>query len=1362
MDAHGKGQRVWAAAGPAWMSHCLARVPTVALACALLFAWAFGPSLTGSGLARAGEGGGTTLGGLAGQYYANPDLVGVPGFVRRDVRLDFGLNSLAPGGAGHVGDAAFRSVPATEFSVRWAGQLIPRFSETYTFVVRASGRVALQLRPAGTEAWTVVLSQTADTEAEVTGTAGLTAGTPYDVNVAMAHHGGPWTMCLRWSSPSTPQEVVDPLVDAGINNPDWTAGFTDIVKGARNSWEGPGGGPRPAMDANGWPMGDGAYVFQESLNQGLDVDPLMRGQISFSFRGKATVTLQGNVKNGSLTSHYDSSENLTTGSFVVINNGWNASYFRFSQSHRDGRPDGPGGIAELRLMRPVAPDAATSWDPATSLFTPQLMDAMSRFTVIRHQLVANQQRDWSDRTAPAYFNQSGGATSPPHYAIGEASANGASWEHKILLANETGRDLMISLPTVASGRTASDTSSYIWKIANLIRYGSDGNEPYTSATVDPVCPPLNPNLRAYLELGNELWNWASVFYVDWANVHSMTAADADANNEDFRVLNFDGLPLTRDAGGQYVSMNTWRFRKILLRMIQISDIFREVFGDAAMMTRIRPLYEWQYANDNDTARLALSFADLYFNNGDGRPHCAQPRPIGYWLWGGGGATYYGAVNGDGLTQVLPNPDFAAPDLAGAGYHQAPDGGTWSFTGTAGIARDGGPSDDIPPAFRGSQVGYVTDLGTLSIPVTFPWEVTSPVFGVAFKAVNHGASGGATDRETLRVFLDGTTDITARTFSQGNGYMPAGYDPAAPWTANNVFWTRSDYYFTKSFSVVPGSTHTITLRGMGDLSKPPRTNQTAFIGEVRVTSVDRIFGDGMPGGGEATGQPVGQNIQRTMNTEAAWARAFGLAELSYESGWSLGGDDGGSWVQLRAKYGDTRTAGVQATFMDMFHRAGSKVNVFGTYAQWPSWADYFAEQGLLDVGRYPIMQGIADRASHLPPEPDNGVLAPAVLIPLRASISDHADVTQGLITQAGAWISWNVITPRAGPYELGLGLAAGSGGGVLLVDNQEVAAVPEASTGVTGIATLTKGLHSVKVRVTSARSLRVGSIRIAGVGAPPSPTGLSVVEGDGQATLDWTAVAGATQYQVRYGTAPGSYTDVLDVGPATHAVVTGLTNNEQYFFVVIASSDTADGLPCAEKGVIPLAPGQPGTIALWEFAGATGSEASAMPACASARVRVSALQRGAGLGPSQSDWAAGMRANRFASEPSAAAGHSYGVSLAQAVTKRQYYEFSVEPVAGHAVSYGQITFLTLFQNGSGNAGVTWSTNGTVFSPGVQASGKAADRTAPWTVDLSGVPELQGTTAAVTFRIYLFGLGPYEVSGLGDASGSDVAVNAAISG
>ena len=70
-------------------------------------------------------------------------------------------------------------------------------------------------------------------------------------------------------------------------------------------------------------------------------------------------------------------------------------------------------------------------------------------------------------------------------------------------------------------------------------------------------------------------------------------------------------------------------------------------------------------------------------------------------------------------------------------------------------------------------------------------------------------------------------------------------------------------------------------------------------------------------------------------------------------------------------------------MDYFHRSGSAVNVFGTYAQWPSWADYYAEQGLLNVADYPIVQGIDDRASQLPPEPDNGTLTPAVLGPAQA-------------------------------------------------------------------------------------------------------------------------------------------------------------------------------------------------------------------------------------------------------------------------------------------------------------------------------------------------------------------------------------------
>ena len=34
----------------------------------------------------------------------------------------------------------------------------------------------------------------------------------------------------------------------------------------------------------------------------------------------------------------------------------------------------------------------------------------------------------------------------PYYGVGDPSSNGASWEYKIMLANETGRDVMFSLP----------------------------------------------------------------------------------------------------------------------------------------------------------------------------------------------------------------------------------------------------------------------------------------------------------------------------------------------------------------------------------------------------------------------------------------------------------------------------------------------------------------------------------------------------------------------------------------------------------------------------------------------------------------------------------------------------------------------------------------------------------------------------------------------------------------------------------------------------------------------------------------------------------------------------------------------------
>jgi hypothetical protein len=68
-----------------------------------------------------------------------------------------------------------------------------------------------------------------------------------------------------------------------------------------------------------------------------------------------------------------------------------------------------------------------------------------------------------------------------------------------LSPNQAGKDLWINVPHQAN-------DDYVTKLAHLLRYGSDGVNPYTSPQPSPVFPPLAPGRKVYLEWSNELWN----------------------------------------------------------------------------------------------------------------------------------------------------------------------------------------------------------------------------------------------------------------------------------------------------------------------------------------------------------------------------------------------------------------------------------------------------------------------------------------------------------------------------------------------------------------------------------------------------------------------------------------------------------------------------------------------------------------------------------------------------------------------------------------------------------------------------------------------------------------------------------------
>lgn len=1285
-------------------------------------------------------GGGFADQGLTGTYFSNHDFTNEV-FTRKDARLDFDWGStVKPGGSTAPG---YRDVGVDNYSVRWSGRLIPRFSEAYTFSGYADDVFKLEIKQRGPTEYTTVVDQPVYTGQAYSGTYAMTAGWEYDVIVHFREfNGGPAAVRLLWSSPSTPAEVIDPLNESGINNPEGQAAFTDMVKGARNGWE-PldlnAALPRPDTDSNGWPKSDGAYIFQESNNYGLGTNPLARGRVQFSFKGKADVDAQGNVVANSLISNYDPGTNTTTGSFWTREGTSNASWFNFRNSTRTGVVGGDTGITDLKLMMPRVPDSTTDNYTPDEQFTTHIKNAMSRFTIIRFQYVANQQKEWTDRTTPAFFNQTGGTRTAPTYPRPGDTANttfnnGWSWEHKVMLANETGRDLMLSLPPLAS-------NDYLTKLANLLRYGSDGVTPYTAPTANPVYPPLNPNLRVYLEIGNELWNFAAPFDRDFHNIDKLVE---NASTADRNAITYDGV----------TNIEVTRYRYIVLRTKQVSDIFRGVFGNVAMPgngnnenARVRPLYEWQYNNQNGTAEKALVWADRYFNKSDPTStYSGTAVPVNSYLWGGGGGTYYGAGNGNGLTDRVPNSGFDATTVP-VGYTANPTGTSWTFTGTAGIARTNG--SDIPPAFNGSQMAYLTGDGRMTVSFTAPPSQTSNVYGVSFKALNRQI-GTTADQQNLRVYLDGV-DITAKTNSQQNGYTPPSFDTNRPWKARNVPWADSEYYYTKSFTLTPGSTHTITIGR--DTPNPNLTNHTAFIEDVRLTSVDAIFASAIPAAGNATGQSE-QNFRDMMNVSSSWAAAFGLKHLAYEGGWSLGGDDGGSYVQLMAKYGDPRTRDAQQLAMDYYAEAGGEVNVFGTYAQWPNWDDYYATQGLLNVGSYPIMQAIQSRSDILPAEATNGQPLTSTFDRTTVTLSDRANLTTGQITAAGGWLSWNVIAPWSGQYVVTAN--TGSGGSLVLLADDASVASGTSGGAVSGTVFLTKGLHTIKVRSTSGS---FGLISVVGEYIPRSPTLSRLSETNGTAIVGWGAVPGATGYVVRYGTVPGQYSQQIDVGNVKSHGISGLVNGTAYHFAVSAySASGRESTLSAPRSVIALADGVTGDLARWEFTGLASGGAE-VPATATAattgdEVAVGPLTRGAGLSPGR-EWITQYFPDRFSS---GSVGNVWGTSLADAITRNQYYQFTVAPTAGRRLSLSGLNFQAWFSgvpNPNNRAALRYSTDGTTFQD-VSLTGNINDA-AGLTADLSGIAALQNGTATVSFRIYTYGAANYEATGIGlGTSANDLVV------
>lgn len=200
-----------------------------------------------------------------------------------------------------------------------------------------------------------------------------------------------------------------------------------------------------------------------------------------------------------------------------------------------------GGVRNVRLLRPGY---------ANETFTRPFLDILRPFSYIRtmdwmstsghtHPGYGNNVSRWADRTLPRHATQ--------NRLVGGVRA-GVAWEFAIELANTLDKDIWVNVPDLAD-------DGYVRSMATLLR------------------DRLEPERRFYLEFSNEVWNPAFESYH-----RNLAAAEAEVAAGGSN-LNADG-----DANHEH-----WAHRRVARRTREIAEVFRSVFGSAAMGSRVRPL-----------------------------------------------------------------------------------------------------------------------------------------------------------------------------------------------------------------------------------------------------------------------------------------------------------------------------------------------------------------------------------------------------------------------------------------------------------------------------------------------------------------------------------------------------------------------------------------------------------------------------------------------------------------------------------------------------------------------------------------------------------------------------------------------------
>ena len=306
-------------------------------------------------------------------------------------------------------------------------------------------------------------------------------------------------------------------------------------------------------DAAGYPTTDGKAVFFDirpvpAWNPPIDdpaaFQPDWSGTYHLSFTGQAVVAPVEAPNVAVAHQAYDPAANVTRAD-VVVSKGTGLLVLAFSNTKRTPSSTTNSGITGLHFIQPGYP-ADTH-----QVFSTAFVQSLRPFSTLRFM-------DWTSTNAnPGFYGDAG------HHAAlwanrrlptdatqdDQGDKHGVAWEYAIALCNQTGKDMWVNIPVAA-------TDDYVKNLALLLKRT------------------LNPPLHVYIEHSNEVWNFGFPQYT----YNKLAAQDEVAKGGS--TLNNDGS----------TDPETWAHRRHAKRLLEISSVFKSVYGPAAINTTIRPVY----------------------------------------------------------------------------------------------------------------------------------------------------------------------------------------------------------------------------------------------------------------------------------------------------------------------------------------------------------------------------------------------------------------------------------------------------------------------------------------------------------------------------------------------------------------------------------------------------------------------------------------------------------------------------------------------------------------------------------------------------------------------------------------------------